>query len=151
MYTRRLIRAGLAALVIAQCGFATSGQSAEPPKPDVDPAVTLSPVALPIIVDGRLANYIFVTVKIKLTRSADEAALRDKEPYFRDALVRAAHRTPFVLHYDYNHVDAGRLRAVMLREAGAISGPNTIRDIVVVDQTPQHRIPSPRPPQPNSP
>jgi len=145
MHRRGLILASIAALMT------TPGLAAEPPKPDVDPAVTLSPVALPIIVDGRLANYIFVTVKIKLTRSADEAALRDKEPYFRDALVRAAHRTPFVLRYDYNHVDAGRLRAVMLHEAGAISGPNTIRDIVVVDQTPQHRIPSPRTPQPNSP
>jgi len=144
MHRRRLILASMVVLT------ATPTRAAEPAKPDADPAVTLSPVALPIVVDGRLANYIFVTVKVELTRSADETALRDKEPYFRDALVRAAHRTPFVLRYDYNHIDVARLRAVMLREAGAITGPNIIRDVVVIEQTPQHHIPSPRPPPPNS-
>lgn len=144
MHRRRLILASMAALI------ATASRAAENPKPDADPAVTLSPVALPIVVDGRLANYIFVTVKVELTRSADEASLRDKEPYFRDALVRAGHRTPFVLRYDYDHIDVARLRAVMLREAAAITGPNIIRDVAVTEQTPQHHIPSPRPVQPNS-
>jgi len=145
MQHRHQILAGLSALVIAQGGFAPPSRAAEPAKPDADQAVTLSPVALPIVVGGRLANYIFVTVKVELTRSADEATLRDKEPYFRDALVRAAHRTPFVLRNDYNHIDAARLRAVMIREAGAITGPNTIHDVVVVEQTPQHHVSSPRP------
>ncbi len=151
MQRRHFILAGLGALVIALGGLAAPpGHAAAPPKTDNDPAVLLSPVALPILVDGRVLNYIFVMVKVRLTPSADEAALRDREPYFRDALVRAAHRTPFVLRYDYNHVDAARLRAVMLKEAVAITGPNVIRDVLVVDQTPQHHIPSPRPPQPNS-
>jgi hypothetical protein len=143
MHRGRLILAGLAALA------ATSGRAADPPKPATDQAVTLSPVALPIIVDGRLANYIFVTVKVVLTPSADSLSVRDREPYFRDALVRAAHRTPFVLRYDYNHIDAARLRAVMLREAAAITGPNIIRDVVVIEETPQHHVSSPRPAQPN--
>lgn len=143
MRREALIAAALATVI------ATPGRAAEPAKPSTDQAVDLSPVALPIVVDGRLANYIFVTVKVVLTPSADSLALRDKEPYFRDALVRAAHRTPFVLHYDYNHIDTARLRAVMLREAAAITGPNIVRDVVVIEQTPQHHVPSPRPAQPN--
>jgi hypothetical protein len=134
-------------LTFAVVGAVLTGaaQAAEAPKPQDDQAVTLSPVALPIVVDGRLANYVFATVKVVLTPSADSFTLRDKEPYFRDALVRAAHRTPFVLKYDYNHVDTAKLRAVMMREAIAIAGPNNIRDIVVVEQTSQHPVPSPRP------
>lgn len=150
MQRRHLILSGLLALVIVQGGLATPGRAAETPKPSGEPAVVLSPVALPIVVDGRLANYIFVTVKVQLTRSADESVLRDKEPYFRDALVRAAHRTPFVMPYDYNHIDVAKLRAAMLRETIAIAGPNMIHDVVVVEQTPQHHVPSPRPAQPNS-
>ena len=139
-------RSGLAMLVaIALAGGA---QAAPNPAVSDDQSVTLSPVALPIIVDGRLANYIFVTVKVLLRPSADSLVLRDKEPYFRDALVRAAHRTPFVLRYDYNHIDAAKLRAVMMREAAAITGPGTIRDIAVIEETPQHQVRSPRPAQP---
>ncbi|HEX4179792.1 MAG TPA: hypothetical protein VHY32_03290 [Caulobacteraceae bacterium] len=134
-------------LLIAVIASLTAGavQAAEAPKPQDEQAVTLSPVALPIVVDGRLANYVFATVKVLLKPSADQFVLRDKEPYFRDALVRAAHRTPFVLRNDYNHIDTAKLRAVMMREAIAIAGPNAIRDIVVVDQTPQHAVPSPHP------
>lgn len=144
MRRRHLLITGLALLA------ATPSLAAPPPKPEDELAVTLSPVALPIVVDGRLANYVFVTVKVLLKPSADSLALEAKEPYFRDALVRAAHRTPFVLRYDYNHIDVGRLRAVMMHEASAIAGPNAIRDIVVVEQTPQHQVRSPRPPTPGA-
>ena len=40
--------------------------------------VDLSPVALPIVVDGRLINYVFVYVRINLTASADLSRLRDR-------------------------------------------------------------------------
>jgi len=143
MHRPILLMLGLAILA------ASPGQAAEAPKPDADQAVTLSPVALPIIVDGRLANYIFVTVKVLLTRSADATALRDKEPYFRDALVRAGHRTPFVLRYDYNRIDEAKLDAVMLHETAAITGPNVVRAVTVLEQTPQHHVISPRPAPPN--
>jgi hypothetical protein len=126
--------------------LATPAAAAEPTaKPQDDLGVTLSPVALPIIVDGRLINYVFATVKVVLKPGVDSIAMREKEPYFRDALVRAGHRTPFVLRYDYNHVDTAKLRTVMMREATAIAGQGAIRDVVVVEQTPQHPVPSPRP------
>jgi hypothetical protein len=140
-----LAMAAAIALAAGAAGAAPSAVVAD------DQSVTLSPVALPIIVDGHIANYIFVTVKVLLKPQADSLVLRDKEPYFRDALVRAAHRSPFVLRYDYNHVDAAKLRAVMVREAGAIAGPNTVRDIAIVEQTAQHQIRSPRPGPPARP
>jgi hypothetical protein len=140
-----------ALLLAAFAALATSASAAEPvAKPQDDLGVTLSPVALPIIVDGRLVNYVFATVKVVLRPGVDSVAMREKEPYFRDALVRAAHRTPFAQRYDYNHVDTARLRAVMMREASAIAGQGAIRDIVVVEQTPQHQVPSPRPAIPPS-
>jgi hypothetical protein len=143
MRLRVVILAGLAALA------ASAARAAETtPKPQDDQAVTLSPVALPIVVDGHLVNYIFATVKVLLKPSADSIALREKEPYFRDALVRAAHRTPFVLPNDYNHVDERKLKAIMTREATVIAGANAIAGIALVEQTPQHQVRSPRPAAP---
>jgi hypothetical protein len=115
------------------------------PSPDVDRAVTLSPVAIPIVVDNQVINYIFVTARVLLTPQADQFALRDKEPYFRDALVRAAYRTPFLLKGDYNHIDEARLKAALWRDAAAIAGPGNVRGVAVVSQTAQHFIRQPQP------
>jgi hypothetical protein len=134
-----MIVTGLAAL------GATSSRAADSGKTVLEQAVILSPVALPIIVDGVVVNYVIVTVKILLAPTADASVLSEKEPYFRDALVRAAHRAPFVLRNDYNHIDEVRLKAVMLREASAITGPNVVRGVAVVEQSAQHNLASPRP------
>jgi hypothetical protein len=131
----------LAALLAFAAAPALAEGDAKPA--DVDQSVKISPVALPIVVNGRLANYVFVTVKVLLTPRADAMALRDKEPYFRDALVRAAHRTPFVLPNDYNRIDEGKLKAAMMREASAITGPGIVAGVEVVSQQAQHRIASP--------
>ena len=138
MHRRQILVAGLVALV------ATPAWAAEDSgKPDLGQFVRLSPVALPIVVDGRLANYIFITVKILLTPQANATALQDKEPYFRDALVRAAHRSPFVLRNDYNRVDEAKLKSTLYRDAVAIAGPGKILSVVIVEQTPQHNLPKP--------
>ena len=113
-------------------------------KVDMEQAVTLSPVALPIVVDGRLVNYVFVTAKVLLTPQADVLTLRDKEPYFRDALVRAAHRTPFVLRNDYNRIDEAKMKAALTRDAAAIVGARNVAGVAIVGvPTAQHRVISP--------
>jgi hypothetical protein len=97
-----------------------------------------------LVFDDQIVNYVFVSVQLQLTPRADSNAMRDKEPYFRDALVRAAHRTPFVRAGDYNHIDQGKLKASLLREATAIVGPGKIQGVVVLSETAQHRVAVPR-------
>jgi hypothetical protein len=139
MFRRALIAA-------AALSLAASAQAGEaPPKgpAGVGQYVELQPVGLPIVVKGQLRNYVFVYIRLNLTAGADAAALRNKEPYFRDALVRIAHRTPFTDPADYNRIDEARLIAAMTREASAIAGANAIRSVVVTSQQPQHRIAGP--------
>ena len=105
----------------------------------------LQPVGLPIVVQGRLVNYVFVYVRLNLARGADLQRLRDKEPDFRDALVREGHKTPFVLADDWQKVDEVKLNAALLRDAAAIAGPGAISSVVVTSQSPQRRVMPPRP------
>jgi hypothetical protein len=138
-----LRRAFLAALAVS--AFATHALAAEDkPAPDADRAVTLSPVAMPIVVDGQVINYIFVTARVLLTPRADQFALRDKEPFFRDALVRAAYRTPFLLKGDFNRIDEAKLKAALFRDACAIAGPGNVSGVIVVSQTAQHFVRQPQ-------
>ena len=146
----RLAAAAAAAAAALLALSAASARADEaPPKAD-DQTVKLSPVALPIVVNGRIVNYVFTDVQIDLTPSADVIALRAKEPDFRDALVREAHRTPFVLANDYNHLDEARLKAVLARDAGAIVGARNIKGVEVLSATPQHFVPRPKPAVPAS-
>ena len=86
----------------------------------------------------------FVTVRLELAPSANISKLREKEPYFRDALVRAGHRTPFTLPTDISKIDTVKLVAALTREANTIAGPGQIRSVVVTSQAPRRRMSLPR-------
>ena len=107
--------------------------------------VDLQPVPMPIVVGGQLVNYVFVYVRVNLTGGADVSKIREKEPFFRDALVREGHRAPFVVTGDWQKVDEARLCAALLRDARAIAGPGAVASVVVTSQAPQRRVMPPRP------
>lgn len=108
-------------------------------KGDVGQYVELQPVGLPIVLDRKLVNYIFVRIRINLTSTANAARLREKEPFFRDALVRTAHRTPFTLPSDLAAIDVAKLSAALKRDAAAIAGPGQILSVEVMSQAPRRR------------
>lgn len=133
-------------LILALVVAPHAARASEPAKKtDVGQYVDLQPIALPIVADGRLVNYVFVYVRLNLASSANAQRLREKEPYFRDALVRAGHRTPFNKPNDYQTVDVPTLSASMMRDAAAIAGPGQVRSVAVTSQAPRAHI---RPPKP---
>jgi len=117
----------------------------EPPKSA--PTISLEAVALPIIVNGRLINYVFCTVRLDLNPNVDGAAVRAKEQFFRDDLVRTGHRTPFTRNDDYTKVDEAKVRAEILRFAPSIVGPGMIRSITITKQVSLKMLTLPSPPQ----
>jgi flagellar basal body-associated protein FliL len=122
---------------------ASSAFAEEKKKDEVGQNVSISPVSLPVVVDGKLVNYVFVTVRLELSASANASKLREKEPYFRDALVRAGHRTPFTLLSDLTKIDEAKLKAAMMREAAAIAGAGAVRSVTLINQAPKSlRVPT---------
>ena len=127
------------ALIITAVSLALAGGAARAEKAAAGQYVDLSPVALPVVVDGRLINYVFVSVRVNLAPQANAPKLRDKEPYFRDALVRAGHRTPFTDPADYTRLDDRRLCATLFQSASAIAGPGMVASVIVTSETPKLR------------
>ncbi len=140
---RRLILTLLAASLLAAPAHAAEDKK-KPGKDELQ-AVDLAAVGLPIVLQGKLVNYIFAYVRLTTTPGADLAKVRAKEPYFRDALIRAAARRPFTDPKDLNHVDEAALKAALLPEAQRIAGPGVLTGVVVVSQQPQHRLARPAP------
>lgn len=137
-------RAALACLLALT---ATSALASAPEKAEekvVGQYVDIYPVAMPIVAEGQLINYVFVTIRLQLTATADASKWRAKEPYFRDALARLGHRTSFANTKDYASVDASRLTAAFQREAVAIAGKD-VKGVTITAQTAKQRLGLPKP------
>jgi hypothetical protein len=117
------------------------------PEAQAPQSLALEAVAIPIIVDGKLVNYVFCSIRLDLGPKADGAVLRAKEQYFRDDIVRAAHRTPFTRPDDYTRVDEAKIRAELLRYAAAAVGPGMVQQVVITKQTSQKLLGLPSGPQ----
>ena len=141
----------IVALAVVLAAFAAAPASANDKPKDKEKGVAASstvdlrPVAVPVVVAGQVRNYVFVTVRLTPGPKADIPALREKEQFFRDALVRAAHRAPFTLADDYNRVDEARIIAMIMSVSPRIAGPGQVRSAVVTKQQPKNIRRSPRP------
>ncbi|BBF82212.1 MULTISPECIES: hypothetical protein [Asticcacaulis] len=129
--TRRLLLSTLL------CAFAMPALASEAKKEGGEPYVKLAPVALPVTENGRVINYLFVTLRINLTAKADVNALRLKEPYFRDLLIRAAHKQSFALPNKRDTLDEARFKKVMIPEFTKIAGAGNIETLEILAQNPK--------------
>ncbi len=101
--------------------------------------LNVSGVGLPIIARGRIQNYVFVSLRLHLGGSATPESMRLKEAYLRDALVRAGHRTPFVVPDDWTRIDVAALSASLMRSAATIADRGSVARVEVVSQAPRRR------------
>ncbi len=102
-------------------------------------SLSMPGVGLPVITGGRLRNYVFVSLRLHLGGSATPETMRAKEAYLRDALVRAGHRTPFVVADDWTRIDPAALSASLIRSATTIAGRGSVTRVEIVSQAPRRR------------
>lgn len=142
MRRRTLIAAGTVAALAGAASNASAQSHGGGDAPA--PSLNINGVGLPVITGGRLRNYVFVTLRLHLGAHATPETLRQKEAFFRDALVKAGHRTPFVLANDWTRLDANALSASLMRSAVAIAGRGAVTRVEVVSQAPRRQISPPR-------
>lgn len=101
--------------------------------------VNLQGVGLPVISGGRIRNYVFVSIRLHLSASAVMETVRAKDAHFRDALVKAAHRTPFTLADDWSQLDTAALSRSLMASATRIAGQGKVARVEVLHQAPRRR------------
>jgi hypothetical protein len=141
---RRLAPAALGLLLAIAPVQPVLAAEKEPPKPQT---LSLEAVALPVIVQGKLINYVFCSITLVLAPNADGAKVRAKEQYFRDDLVRTGHRTPFTRQDDYTKVDEVKVRSEIMRFAPTVVGPGVIQSANITKQSSQKMLTLPGVPQ----
>ena len=134
MNRRALIAAG--GLALAAAPARASAPKAEPAEA---PALGIAGVGLPVIEGGRLRNYVFVSLRLHLGAGKTIEQMRPKEAFFRDALVKAAHRTPFTVPGDWTRLDARALSNALIAAANGISGRGSVTRVEIIAQNPRRR------------
>ncbi len=135
MRRRDLIAATIAVPTLVAGSRARAGDKPAPG----GASVGIAGVGLPIISGGRIRNYVFVSLRLHLGGTATPESMRPKEAYLRDALVRAGHRTPFVVEDDWTRIDTAALSASLMRSAASIVGRGAVTRIEVISQAPRRR------------
>jgi hypothetical protein len=104
----------------------------------------LSTVGVPIISGGRLVNYVLVRLSLSLSAGTDVSHMSEKEPYFREALVRLGYRTHLNPSNSLNKVNPDLVSSKMLPLCQAIVGP-VVTGVTVKYQEPERWLPNPAP------
>lgn len=116
-----------------------SASAAKKENASPDPNLRLGNVGVPVIANGAVINYVFVSVQLKFTPKADTLVMKGKEPFFRDRIVHVAHRVDFAEQGRTDRLDEAKFKKVMLAELSGIAGKGMIASIEILMQNPKSR------------
>ncbi|CAN5318356.1 hypothetical protein BH09PSE1_BH09PSE1_01240 [soil metagenome] len=140
MRRRDLIAAGTTlAAATALMATASSAVASEEKAPEGAATTNIAGVGLPVIVDGRLRNYVFVTVKVTLGEGTTIETMHTKDPFIRDALVRASHRVSFATPDNWIRLNENAINAAVMAIAELVCGHGAVTKSEVLMQLPRRR------------
>ncbi|MFN3462846.1 MAG: hypothetical protein ACK4X1_02100 [Terricaulis sp.] len=89
-------------------------------------------LAVPVVRDGQLVNYLFVSIRIEVSQGVDLWRTRERAHFLRDALVRASHSNDLTDPNDSNALNEAR--AIEVYRAAAIQalGENAVGPVTVI-------------------
>lgn len=89
-------------------------------------------LAVPVIRNGQLNNYIFVSLRIEVSPNVDLWATRERAHFLRDALVRASHSSDLSDPNDPNALNQARALEVYRAAAIASLGERAVGPVTIV-------------------
>jgi len=89
-------------------------------------------LAVPVIRDGQLVNYLFVSIRIEISPNVDLWRTREKAHFLRDALLRASHSNDLASAEDTNVLNEAQAIAVYRAAAVQALGERAVGSISIV-------------------
>lgn len=139
-FSRRFLLSLAAVAVTAGPAFARSEKKKEGEGQALDPTYKLGSMTIPIIANGRVVNYVFVALTLRLTSGAEVEGFKAQEPALRDAIMRASYRTPFVRQDTWQEVDGPRLQAFVLGQCAVLFGKGKVAAVDIAKQVPRQHV-----------
>jgi hypothetical protein len=89
-------------------------------------------LAVPVVRDGQLVNYLFVSIRIEIANGVDLWRTRERAHFLRDALVRASHANDLADPNDNNTLNEARAIEVYRAAAVQALGERAVAGVGIV-------------------
>lgn len=89
-------------------------------------------LAVPVVRDGQLLNYLFVSIRVEIAPGVDLWQTREKAHLLRDALVRASHANSLADARDNNLLDQARAIQVYRAVATQVLGERAVGPVTII-------------------
>jgi hypothetical protein len=89
-------------------------------------------LAVPVVRDGVLVNYLFVSLRIEIAPNVDLWRTRERAHFLRDALVRASHANDLADPEDNNALNEARALEVYRAAAIQALGERAVGPVTIV-------------------
>ncbi|HYD85930.1 MAG TPA: hypothetical protein VEA80_00505 [Vitreimonas sp.] len=89
-------------------------------------------LAVPVVRDGVLVNYLFVSVRVEIAQSVDLWRTRERAQFLRDALVRASHANDLAAANDDNALNEPLAIRVYTAAAAQALGERAVAGVSIV-------------------
>jgi hypothetical protein len=89
-------------------------------------------LAVPVVRDGQLVNYLFVSIRIEIANGVDLWRTRERAHFLRDALVRASHANDLADPNDNNTLNEARAIEVYRVAAVQALGERAVAGVSIV-------------------
>lgn len=99
---------------------------------DVSRSMDAPYLAVPVVRDGRLVNYLFVSLRVQISPHVDLWRTRERAQFLRDALVRASYATPLADANDINKLNEPLALQVYRQAAIQSLGAQAVAGVSIV-------------------
>ncbi len=89
-------------------------------------------LAVPVVRDGRMVNYLFVSVRVEIAAGVDLWQTRERAHFLRDALVRACHGADLSDPQDSNALNEAHAIDVFRAAAVQALGPSAVGAVSII-------------------
>lgn len=93
------------------------------------PTIYMPTLVAPVVVNGELHHYVFLSVTLELTSDQHKNMMLEKIPYIQDAFLREVHGPVIVKDNDPTLLDEDGLKGRLLRVSTAVAGPDIVKAI----------------------
>lgn len=138
-------------LLLGPLGLSSAQASAGKAEAEADSnrSIEIQSVPAPIFKDGKLLNYIFLSVKLEMAKGQNVLSDRERVHFVRDALVRNLHKTSIGQADKFDEVDENVALQVVRASAAQIFGDKAVAGVLITSAEPlrqrPHRASPPKP------
>lgn len=120
----------VAAALLALGAFAQPALAGNADTPEPGTRVDMPILVAPMIVNGKLKAYAYISSTIVATSPSAAVAIRLKTPFLRDAFVRDVNGKPIVDPASPDKMQTKTVRARLLADARRVMGPGKVDRVI---------------------